>query len=182
MKNDTRFGYLSLLLLVLAGPLAAQPAAAPAFTATDAAGQEIQFPADLEQPTVLLFWATWCPYCKGLMPHLQSLLDEYGSEGIRVIAVSTFEEDDATPAAYLAKQGYQFQVVETGEAIADRYGVKAVPGLFLVNQGEVRWHLGLARQAEQRTQGVKGHGRRAARRAPFWAAELRKALDGLEQR
>ncbi|MEM9532870.1 MAG: TlpA disulfide reductase family protein [Pseudomonadota bacterium] len=182
MKNLTHAFSRTLLLLALigvAGPLAAQPAVAPAFTVTGAAGQEIQFPGELEQPTVLLIWATWCPYCKGLMPHLQSLVDEYGSEGIRVIAVSAFEQE-GDPVAYVAKQGYQFQVVEQGEAIAKKYGVKGVPGVFLVHQGEVRWHLGLARQAEQRTQGVKGHGRRAVRRAPFWAAELRKALDTLE--
>src|SRR3546814_9228256 len=32
------------------------------------------------RPTVVLFWATWCPYCKALMPHLQSMLDEYGND------------------------------------------------------------------------------------------------------
>ncbi|MEM1090723.1 MAG: TlpA disulfide reductase family protein [Pseudomonadota bacterium] len=168
---------LLLPLLVFVSPLAAQDNSAPAWTATDVNGHEVAFPPASGPPTVLLFWATWCPYCKGLMPHLQSLVDEYGDEKIRVLAVSIFEEDDANPAAYLAKQGFQFQLVEKGETIAKQYGVKGTPGLFLVEQGEVVWHLGLARQAESRTEGVKGHGLRAARRAPFWAAELRKAVD-----
>jgi hypothetical protein len=33
----------------------------------------------------VLFWATWCPYCKALMPHVQSNLDEYGKQ-VRVVA------------------------------------------------------------------------------------------------
>ena len=64
---------------------------APSFETTDAAGNTLRYPQDLEGPTIVLFWATWCPYCKSLMPHLQSVVDEYGGE-VEVIALN-FRED-----------------------------------------------------------------------------------------
>ncbi len=181
--NPTGAGLLFVILLLvsLATPVFAQPADAPAWTMDDTAGESITFPEDLDRPTVLLFWATWCPYCKGLMPHLQSLLDEYPESELQVIAISIFEEDDAKPESYLQSQGFEFRGIEHGEDVAKLYDVKGTPGLFLIDQGKIQWHLGLAQQAEKRTQGVKKHRLRAARRGPFWAAELRKALDQLQQ-
>ena len=157
-----------------------EPAPAPAFDATTTDGATLEFPGSLEEPAILLFWATWCPYCKQFMPHLQSIVDELGGESVSVYAISVFEEDDGDPVGYVADNGYQFTVIEKGEAIASEYGVRGTPGVFLIDaDGQLRWHLGLARQAEARVAGIERHGARAKRRAPFWAAELRRALDEL---
>ena len=99
---------LALILLLCAPAVYAAEAAvsegqvAPSFEVALADGQA----ADLAtisktRPTVVLFWASWCPYCKALMPHLQSLLDEYGSEKLEIIAVSIREDapEDAAPVA-----------------------------------------------------------------------------------
>ena len=174
--NKTLTTLIATLLLTLSWTLAnATPA--PSWSDTDTTGQDIEFPADLDRPTLLLFWATWCPYCKALMPHLQSIIDEQGTEKVQVIAVSVFEDEGSEPAAYVEKQGFQFRVVENGDLFAEDYGAKTTPALFLVSaDGNILWSLADARQAEQRVAGIKNHGLRAARRAPFWAAELRKAL------
>ncbi|MDX1570858.1 MAG: TlpA disulfide reductase family protein [Xanthomonadales bacterium] len=154
-----------------------EPVPAPAWTAEASDGTTVEFPGEADRPRILLFWATWCPYCKKLMPHLQSIVDEYG-DAISVISVSVFEEDDGDPAGDLEDFGYQFGLIKQGESIAEQYGVKGTPGLFLVDeQGMIRWHLGLAMQDEARMAGLSKHWERASRRAPFWAAELRKALD-----
>lgn len=175
MRGLVLFFLLALSFTVVSADF--QPVPAPAWTAKDSAGETIEFPDQLERPTILLFWATWCPYCKKLMPHLQSILDEYG-DATAVISVSVFEEEDGDPEGDLADFGYQFRLVEEGEAIADSYGVRGTPGLFLVDaDGRLRWHLGLAMQDEARMAGLSKHWERASRRAPFWAAELRKALD-----
>lgn len=67
--------------------LAWQP---PAFQTPTANGEDFAFPNHLERPTIILFWATWCPYCKALMPHLQSIMLEHPGK-VDVLALNIRE-------------------------------------------------------------------------------------------
>ena len=47
---------------------------APDWALVSSEGQTVRLRDEVkQQTTVLFFWATWCPYCKALMPHLQSI-------------------------------------------------------------------------------------------------------------
>ena len=37
-------------------------------------------------PVVLFFWAHWCPDCKAQGPSIERLLDDFGDQGLRVVA------------------------------------------------------------------------------------------------
>jgi thiol-disulfide isomerase/thioredoxin len=96
-------------------------------------GQAIHFdPAHLQRPAVLLFWATWCPYCKALMPHLQQVYDAAGKQQLDVYAIDI--KDDGDPVAELSERGQTFTLVRDGDSIADLYGIKGTPGLILVDR------------------------------------------------
>lgn len=155
----------------------------PAFVASTEAGQDFHYPQDLQGPTIILFWATWCPYCKALMPHLQSILDEYG-EGVQVLALNFREDGD--PVEFFSDYGYQFLLVPDADAVADSWGIKGTPGLFLAGpSGRVVFSRGaIPEQAypeERFSNDELKHFQKASRVAPFWAARLREALDGLIQ-
>src|SRR5437879_902192 len=65
-------------------------------------GKPIRFdPQHLHRPAILLFWATWCPYCKALMPSLQKVYDAAGREHLDVYAIDIKEDADADPVAEL---------------------------------------------------------------------------------
>src|SRR5664279_1500447 len=69
-----------LLLCLMAAPAFAQDRAT-AWEGKGADGKTIRFdPQHLQRPTLLLFWATWCPYCEALMPHLQNVVDAAGKD------------------------------------------------------------------------------------------------------
>ena len=120
-----------LLLLLSAAPLAAQDRAI-AWDGKDAQGKTVQFdPAHLQRPALLLFWATWCPYCEALMPHLQKVYDAAGRDKLDVYAIDI--KDDGDPVATLRERKLTFTLIRDGDAIAARYGVKGTPGLFLVD-------------------------------------------------
>ena len=152
----------------------------PAFELEDAAGETFRFPGDLDGPAIVLFWATWCPYCKALMPHLQSIVEETDG-AIEVLALDF--RDDGDPAAFLDEYGYEFRLFPAGDAVAESWGVKGTPGLFLVDgTGRAVFSnyaipdAAFERRRSGQAEGMK-HYQRAARRAPVWAAELRKAID-----
>jgi len=105
---------------------------APAFAASDASGRIVEFPqVAAGRPVVLLFWATWCPYCKALMPHLDELRTKYREQGVKVLALNI--KEDADPAAHLLEKGYDFTLLLEADGVAERYGVRFTPGLFVVD-------------------------------------------------
>jgi thiol-disulfide isomerase/thioredoxin len=121
-----------LFALVCVAAIAQQPA--PAWDGKGVDGVAIRFdPQHLQRPAVLLFWATWCPYCKALMPYLQKVYDAAGKDKLDVYAID-FKDEDGDPVAELKQRGQTFTLVRDGDAIAALYGVKGTPGLFLIDR------------------------------------------------
>lgn len=124
---------LAVLCLATSGFAGAETRAL-AWEGHGADGKVIRFdPAKMQRPAILLFWATWCPYCKALMPFVQNVLDSAGSDRLDVYAIDIKEEDDADPTSELRDRHLSFTLVRDGDAIAEQYGVKGTPGLFLVD-------------------------------------------------
>ena len=151
---------------------------APDWTLQSASGETVTLSEVVaEQPVIVLFWATWCPYCKALMPHLQSLRLEYGDE-IRVLAVH-FRDDDGDPIAYMKNAGYDFTVLPDGGEVAKLNEVWGTPGLLIIDRDMVvRFNRYELPKLDLSAAGESPkHSKKAAYQAPYWAAELRKALD-----
>jgi thiol-disulfide isomerase/thioredoxin len=174
---------LALLLmaigLFISGNLAAdETRIAPDWTLQAVNGESVTLSdVTAKQPVVLLFWATWCPYCKALMPHIQSIRLEYGDE-IRVLAVH-FRDDKGDPVAFIENAGYDFTLLPGGNEVAEANGVWATPGLMIIDSDRVvRFNLYTLPKLDLSGAGESpSHGKKAARLAPYWAAELRKSLD-----
>lgn len=120
-----------VLMCLFAAPAIAQDKAI-AWQGKGANGETIDFqPQAMRRPAVLLFWATWCPYCKALMPYLQHVYDAAGKDKLDVYAIDF--KDDGDPQAELRERKQTFTLIRDGDAIAAAYGVTGTPGLFLVD-------------------------------------------------
>jgi len=86
-----------------------------------------------ENKVVLVnFWATWCQPCRIEMPQLEKLYEEYHSQGFEILAISA--EDAATIEGFLEEHPYTFPIlVDPGGAIAELYGVSALPTTVLID-------------------------------------------------
>ncbi len=165
----------AILLFAVAG--AAQ--AAEPFRLKSATGVSVEFTGKSQAPaTVLFFWATWCPYCKALMPHLQSVLDQYGRD-VQFYAINIMEDGDAVK--FLEDAGYDWTLLVNGDDVAKTYGVNGTPALFVVDRdGAMAFDLSRVQASaavRKRLAGIDSRSLSAGRLAPFWAAELRRALD-----
>lgn len=166
---------LSIVLLVLAPVAYANGVQAPGFTLTDAIGNETTLPREHDGVDIYLFWATWCPYCKALMPHLQSIQIEYGDE-VRVYALHV--RDDEDPVAFMEEKAYDFTLLPDADPVMALYGVQPTPALFLVDgQGFIHFNLYETIFDDSNEPENMSHRKRAGRRAPDWAAQIRRGID-----
>lgn len=107
----------ALLALGLAGPLvrAAEPLKhVPAVGSTlrlpDVPlleGGEFKAAAAEGQVVVVYWWASWCPFCAQVTPHIQKLWQAQREHGLRVLGLS-IDQDLAAAKAYRARHGYDF--------------------------------------------------------------------------
>lgn len=128
---------VSLIVVVIIWTISAfaveQGDVAPEWQAISFQGKSVSFPALSEgKPTVLIFWATWCDYCKAFMPYLKKIQDDYGTDRISIVAVNA-KESDGDSDAYVKELIFPLTAVRDGDDIANEYGVKYIPGLFVVD-------------------------------------------------
>jgi len=156
---------------------AADPA--PDWSLTSSEGEATRLSAEVrQQPVVLFFWATWCPYCKALMPHLQSIRLEHGQK-VKILAINFVEKGD--PVGFMKDLGYDFTVLPDGDEVATIYGVYGTPGVILVDQNQqIRFDLRTLPPPDlPASAGKSSHKKKAAYLAPYWAAALRKSIDSV---
>jgi len=154
---------------------------APKWQLKDIDNKSYQFPeSEKGKTTVLFFWASWCPYCKSLMPHIQSALYEYQAElDLQIFALSIF--DDGDPLEFISESGFDFEVFANADEVAKLHQIQGTPGLIIIDgEGNIRFDLRDIKTDHLKASGNK-HWQKARKKSPYWAAEFRKALELLTQ-
>lgn len=114
---------------------------APVWTGINENGAEVSFPEMLDgKPTIMVFWATWCPYCKAFMPFLEQIQKDYGGGKINVLLVNHKERGEGDPIAYTKALTFPVTSIMAGDAIGDAYAIDFIPGLLIIDpDGTVAW-------------------------------------------
>lgn len=66
------------------------------------------------KPIVLDFWATWCGPCRMVAPIIESLAEEYAGQ----VIIGKVDVDE-------------------NEELASKYGIRSVPTVFFIKDGQV---------------------------------------------
>ncbi|MDH3647731.1 MAG: TlpA family protein disulfide reductase [Gammaproteobacteria bacterium] len=170
-----------LIMLMAFAPLSSLGAAAPDWILTSSDGEEIVAKnVWREGPTIMLFWASWCPYCKALMPHLQSMLHEFNDDDCPLKVYAFSYREDGDPVAIAKERGLDFTIFPDPRDLPEQMGVVAMPGLFIIDtRGEILLDLYEVTTDMQTDAGWAelSHREKAARRAPYWADRIRETLN-----
>lgn len=137
---------VALVVLAGCGPMEDGPGSvgqpAPVYAAPSMAGDTVAL-ADFAGEVVLLnIWATWCAPCRVEMPHLQSLHEELGSEGLRVVGVSVDSQGSrGAITKFTEDYGIEFLILQDpSERIAHLFNAYGIPFNALIDRdGMIRW-------------------------------------------
>ncbi|CAM9532618.1 unnamed protein product [Chrysoparadoxa australica] len=96
--------------------------------------------------TVVLFWGTWCPACRKSLPSVISLAKRYRSQEVRVLAVSSENEETVHEYINGLKKEQHISYIGNGAKLSQAYqlacNVTEIPHAYIVgtNSGDIEWH------------------------------------------
>ena len=76
-------------------------------------------------PMVVVFWATWCGFCRRHNAHIDRLHRSVDPAQLRILGVA-LDRDPAVVRRYLQQTGYGFTTVADGSALRERFTARRV--------------------------------------------------------
>jgi len=133
---------LLLLLLLSISLVHADPPLNLGGTATNwtlqtSTGESLDYYKDSEEKvSVILFWATWCPYCRTLMPHMEVMHRKYRNKGVKFYFVDIYEDGKIDPVSYYNDRKYSPTLLLEGDDVARQYGVRGTPAVYVIDKNK----------------------------------------------
>ncbi len=95
-------------------------------------------------PKLVVFWTTWCGYCRQEIPRLKQVHERYASRGLEVIAIDPGIRDTLERArAYVQRYQLPYRVLfDPSSATVDRYDLSGTPTLILFDAEGREVHRG----------------------------------------
>lgn len=116
---------------------------APEFSGPTPEGNEISLSENLGKATIVDFWAAWCKPCRAESPNLVRVYNEYKEKGLNIISVSLDRPGqkekwiEAIKEDNLGAWDHISHLQFWQEPIAQKYGVRAIPATFILDENGV---------------------------------------------
>ena len=137
-KTGTSITGVLMLSALLLGMQAAQAAEmfAPRFDLPALDGKRYTDRYLARGPTLVVFWASWCPVCQVELPKLHTLFEAVRGRGLQVLAIGFADEPDKIRRYVQSHEEiFDFPVLyDIGDAVAKRFGVVGTPTIYLIDR------------------------------------------------
>ena len=110
---------------------------APDFSHTDIDGNTIRLSDVQAKKTLLVFWASWCPHCKSIVPEINSLKEKFDNNELKIIGISI--DTSLTDLRHVINE-YKISWPNIAELkgwegdIPEMYGIAATPTMYLLDK------------------------------------------------
>jgi peroxiredoxin len=137
-------GYLLILLIFLMASgcspgkdlaIAQGRDLAPEFNLNDLGGNPVSL-SDYRgvKPVILIFWTTWCPYCRAALKSLKDSYRSYKDTGIEILSINTGESTQKV-RSFVEGLDLGFKSLLDRDAhVAYGYNVLGVPTYFFISK------------------------------------------------
>lgn len=113
---------------------------APMFSLADTSGNKVSSSRFLGKPTVINFFATWCPPCREEIPGFVEIYDKYRGRGFELVGISFDTDTKGDLPAFMMRNRIGYRILLGDVATARAYGgVSTIPTTFFVGKdGRIR--------------------------------------------
>jgi len=137
MKNAgwLRILFLGLIIAALSGNFTFALDDAPGFELADLGGVTLKL-SDYQgkQPVMLLFWTTWCPFCRTELKDLNRRYSQLKNENIEILAINIGESENRVKA-FIESRPVDYRILlDEDSSVADNYGLVGVPTYILIDK------------------------------------------------
>jgi thiol-disulfide isomerase/thioredoxin len=87
--------------------------------------------------SLVVAMASWCGPCRDELPFLVRLNSKYKDKGLKVIGISLDSGGPEAMQKVADRAKVNFPIYWAGEEAAERYGIYAIPMLYLIKNGKV---------------------------------------------
>lgn len=107
---------------------------APDFTLQDLNGKKVALKSLQGSPVLLVFGATWCPYCVKEIPDLNKFYDDYTKRGLVILSID-INESQTKVASFAKQKGIKYKVLlDSDGRVSEMYGVRGIPTNVLIDK------------------------------------------------
>jgi len=86
------------------------------------------------KPVLIVFWTTWCPFCRAQLKVLNEKSAQISSDGVELMAINIGESQERVQK-FVAANKYSFKVfMDKDSAIAEKYDVIGIPLYKLIDK------------------------------------------------
>lgn len=83
---------------------------------------------------LIMFWTTWCPYCRKAMPHMNDLASEYANSEFTLLGICG-SKDPATWRDYIQQHQLQWpQYWDKDLGMEHLFNARGIPNFFLIDK------------------------------------------------
>jgi thiol-disulfide isomerase/thioredoxin len=90
-----------------------------------------------ESRSLVVAMASWCGPCRDELPSLIKLHNKYKDRGLKIIGISLDVDGPEAMQKIADRIKVNFPIYWAGEEAADKYGIYAIPMLYLIKNGKV---------------------------------------------
>ena len=107
----------------------------PSFTGTDIEGKQVSLEELRGKYVYIDVWATWCGPCRGEIPHLKKLEEQYHGKDIHFVSLSCDQDKSAWEKMVKKDQMSGIQLhIGSGAKFMDEYVINGIPRFILLDR------------------------------------------------
>jgi peroxiredoxin len=108
---------------------------APDFSLRDINGNMVDASNFLGRPTVINFFATWCPPCREEIPGFVDVYNKYKDKGFELVGISLDTDTRGNLPAFVMNNRIEYRILMGDLATAQAYGgVVSLPTTFFIGK------------------------------------------------